>query len=324
MQYPPNPNSINFELTAPHNRTDDNRQFVVMDETEGQERIVVFASNLQLKIMVQSEFIHMDGTFKACPELFAQLYIMQGYYRGECFPVCFVLMTNRTSSSYSRVFKALKIHALTLNPLGLNPVSFITDFEPAIKTAIELEFPLSNHYGCYFHLCQALLRYVSQNGMLTNLRENYHFAENFRLKCIAALFPSDKVEQLVALIDEAHPCPVAFKDYFVQNWLPKSRMISCFDRITKRTNNPSEGYNSGLNNKIPAARKNFWAFVLLIKNEEKFCKVRLEQLDDCAQPRPQKTKFLRRDNALIAWKADFDESDLLYQARKTRRVIAEN
>ena len=131
------------------------------------------------------------------------------------------------------------------------------DFNPAIKTAIEVKLQLLKRYVFYFHSYQALFRYVSQNGMITNLRENYHFAENFRLKCIPALFPSDKVEQLVALIDEAHLCPDAFRDYFAQNWLPKSRMISCFDRITKRTNNHSEGYNSGLNNKIPAAKKNF-------------------------------------------------------------------
>ena len=55
---------------------------------------------------------------------------------------------------------------------------------------------------------------------------------------------------------------------------------------------------SGFNSKIPRGRKNFWAFILLIQQEEKYCRVRIELLDDA-----------------------FDEADLLYEARKARRII---
>ena len=324
MQYPPNPQTINFDLSEPHSLTEDGQQFLILDEMEDQERILIFSSNAQMRIMLQSECLHMDGTFKSCPDLFNQVYIIHGYHRGESLPVCYALMTNRTANSYAKMFRALKIRALTISPRGLNPASIITDYEPAIKAAIELEFPLTTHYGCYFHMCQALLRYVSQNGLLINLRENNDFAENFRLKCISALFPRNNIPLLINLIDEVHPAPEEFKRYFSNNWLPKVSMISCFERITRRTNNPSEGYNSGFNNKIPRGRKNFWAFLLVIQQEEKYCRIRIQKLDDGVEPRQQKPRFIRRDNALLAWKAAFDEADLLYEARKARRIIAEN
>ena len=108
------------------------------------------------------------------------------------------------------MFRALKIRAMTISPRGLNPASIITDYKPAIKTAIQLKFPLTTNYGCYFHMCQALLRYVSQNGLLINLRENNDFAENLRLKCISALFPSNKIPILINPNDEVHPCPEEF------------------------------------------------------------------------------------------------------------------
>ena len=92
-----------------------------------------------------------------------------------------------------------------------------------IKTAIELEFPLTNHYDCYFHMSQEVLRYVNQNGFLINARENTNFAENFRLRCISSLFPSNEIQILV------------------------SGFITL-----------SEGYNSGLNSKIPEDCKNFF------------------------------------------------------------------
>ena len=100
---------------------------------------------------------------------------------------------------------------------------------------------LNIHYGCYFYMCQASLRYVSQNGLLIKLRENKDFAENFCLRCISALFQRNKIPLLINLIDEVHPCQEEFKRYFNNNWLPKASMISCFERIMRRTNNPSEG-----------------------------------------------------------------------------------
>ena len=63
---------------------------------------------------------------------------------------------------------------------------------------------------------------------------------------------------------------------------------------------------------------------MVIQQEEKYCRIRIEKLDDAAEARQQKPRFVRRDNALLAWKAAFDEADLLYEARKARRIIAEN
>ena len=89
LQYPPNPQTINFDLSDPHSLTEDGQQFLILDEMEDQERILIFSSNAQKRIMLQSECLHTDG--KACPDLFNQLYIIHAYHRGES-PVCYALM----------------------------------------------------------------------------------------------------------------------------------------------------------------------------------------------------------------------------------------
>ena len=52
------------------------KRFLLIDCVEDDQRIVIFCSDLQLKLLVTSKRIGVDGTFKSCPEIFAQVYII--------------------------------------------------------------------------------------------------------------------------------------------------------------------------------------------------------------------------------------------------------
>ena len=61
-------------------------------------------------------------------------------------------------------------------------------------------------------------------------------------------------------------------------WVPKSSIISVYDRIEFRTNNASEGYNSGFNRNVGYATSNLWAFIIKLREEEAFSAIRKQKL----------------------------------------------
>ena len=50
----------------------------------------------------------------------------------------------------------------------------ITDFEIALITAIETEFPRSRIQGCYFHYSQSLWRKIQALGLSGPYRQDQH------------------------------------------------------------------------------------------------------------------------------------------------------
>ena len=308
------------------NTTLDGARYKFIDEySEENGRILGFCSEMQLKIMIESECLHMDGTFKSCPSLFGQLYIIHGYYRGECMPLCYILMTRRLSSSYSAVFRKLKLCALEIDPRGLNPMMIITDYEAAVMRAVRDEFPHTSHYGCFFHYVQALFRWIKDNHLLAQFNEDRNFRENFVLKTMIALIPSPVIHRVSNEIDIMYPAPESFVNYYQSNWVTKASMITCFPRITTRTNNVSEGYNSAFNSSIGGSKYNLWAFLLKLRTEEKYITIRKERLDYGEPRKAQKIAFIKRNENLVLWKENLlatdDEIDFIYQLRILRRFF---
>ena len=271
--------------------------------------------------MIQSDVLHIDRTFKTCPSLFNQLYIIHAKYRGEYMPVAYILTNKRNTDVYKRIFRALKIKAMEMNPTGLEPNIIITDFEAAVIEAIRVEFPNTIHYGCFFHYVQCLLRYVQTHDMVIDFYHSQTFRANFYLKCALALLPFNEIRLASERVDQEYPIPDLFKNYFNGFWLNKTMMISCFDRISERTNNPSEGYNASIGRSIKFSNKNFWAFVSKINAEETFYLLRAEKLDDGEPPRPRRKEFILKDERIQQWKDEFTPEDLIFQLRKIKRIL---
>ena len=88
-------------LPEQHQNTVTGEPFLIYDSGVGdQERMFVFASEIGLQLLRESEHWYADGTFKVCSEIFYQLYTIHGQRNGQIFPVVFCLLPNKTQSTY--------------------------------------------------------------------------------------------------------------------------------------------------------------------------------------------------------------------------------
>lgn len=122
---------------------------------------------------------------------------------------------------------------------------------------------------------------------LSEFTNNHHFKKNFYLKYTLCFLPHDKIEECNRMIDENHPAPAAFMEYFVNQWIPKSSMISLIGNIQNRTNNVMEGFNSYLARHY-RCHMNLWLFLAKFKREEALFFIDLALLNSGANLHRQK------------------------------------
>ena len=96
-------------------------------------RFLIFASNQGLDDLVLNKRWACDGTFKCCPSIFYQLYIVR--VREIYIPRLFALLPNKAQHTYNLVFEKL----LELHP-ALAPDSMMMDFEMDIRTQLKIYF----------------------------------------------------------------------------------------------------------------------------------------------------------------------------------------
>jgi hypothetical protein len=104
-------------------------RFLLCDDTNDQgQRILIFATDDNLRNLCASELILGDGTFYFCPGLFYQLYTLHGSVENTVFPFVFAFLPNKTEVTYQRFFTLLKDATLQRN-LVLTPETVLIDFE---------------------------------------------------------------------------------------------------------------------------------------------------------------------------------------------------
>ena len=86
--------------------------------------------------MVKSRQLGVDGTFKSCPELFMQLYIIMAWCKGECMPVAFALLVGKKEATYRRMISEL-INGCRKLKLDFKPPRIVIDFEQGAISAFE-------------------------------------------------------------------------------------------------------------------------------------------------------------------------------------------
>ena len=67
-------------------------RFILVDCYENDQRITIFSSDTQLKMLSSSTKIGADGTFNTCPKLYKQCYIIMTWFIGMVTPAAFVLL----------------------------------------------------------------------------------------------------------------------------------------------------------------------------------------------------------------------------------------
>ncbi|KAF0985432.1 hypothetical protein HZS_581, partial [Henneguya salminicola] len=76
-------------------------------ENDG-ERFILFATPRQINILSRSSNIYFDFTFKSVPEIFYQLFVIDGEYNNVTIPCVFALMERKTEIMYRRVWKKVR------------------------------------------------------------------------------------------------------------------------------------------------------------------------------------------------------------------------
>ena len=156
-----------IELDRLHITTLYKKRFLLFD-TLGENRIIAYASDYQLEILFKSIRWHADGTFKSAPELFAQLYLIHGWYMGEMHPCAFIFMPDRTKPTYKKMLRKLKESSAQI----LQPSSVFVDFEQGAIKAFREEFPVVEVKGCHFHFTQCIWRKIQELGLSVEYKEN--------------------------------------------------------------------------------------------------------------------------------------------------------
>jgi len=127
-------------------------RFLLCDDTNDQnQRILIFATDDNLRRLCDLLTVFGDGTFYSCPGLFYQLYSLHGSINSTSFPLVFALLPNKTEKTYYRFLNLLKTAITDLN-LHLTPDTVMLDFEVAVRNAVTRVLPQTTVKACFFSL----------------------------------------------------------------------------------------------------------------------------------------------------------------------------
>ena len=152
-------------------KTASGEDFLMVEDGQGEDRVIMFATDANIKLLCEAQTIYVDGTFQTCPSLFYQVFTIDAFKNGRQFPLVYALLPNKSRATYVRAFELVKQKAHSLY-VSHEPQIILSDFELAIKQAVELSFPTTDFRGCYYHFSQALMRKFQNIGLQVAYRED--------------------------------------------------------------------------------------------------------------------------------------------------------
>jgi len=241
-------------------------------------------------------------------------------------------MTNKTVQTYERVLNELK----RLIPLAA-PGSILVDFERAAINAFTSAYPTASVRGCYFHLCQSVLRKVNDVG----LKVQYEMDNEVRrfIRCFPALafVPPENVLEGFEILVETMPQGFDHLDELVtyfehtyvrgrrhrgrgDNYGPALFPVALWNQHTAgadgiaRTTNSVEGWHHGLQSLFQCHHPTIWTFLTGIKCDLHQQKARfLQGVTGVEQVSKRKYRVL--DERVKRAVASYGQSELLTYLR---------
>ena len=151
--FPPIPSERTFAIS---DQFDD---MVLHDSGPRDNRIILTGCTELVDGLARAEVWLADGTFKVAPSIFVQLYSVHFDFGSWINPAAlYCLLANQTEDTYGRLL-------VELQRLVPNPRTILVDFEQAAMNAFSAACPNANVTGCYFHLCQSVIRKVNDVGL---------------------------------------------------------------------------------------------------------------------------------------------------------------
>ena len=117
--------------------------------SENGHKASIFIYEPILEKLKNSQEIFFDGTFKTCPAMFYQHFVVFFKYMGHVFPGAYILMSNKSEEIYCAVFEYLR-------GLEISPHTIISDWEQASRNAASRIWQSAELKGCFFHYTSAV------------------------------------------------------------------------------------------------------------------------------------------------------------------------
>ena len=89
------------------------------------------------------------------PTFYYQLFTLFVTFADFAFPVCYALMSRKTTELYVKKFQ--KVQQLVTE---FTPMSAMADFEEASLAGFQHVYPDAGVAGCWFHCAQAVIKIV--------------------------------------------------------------------------------------------------------------------------------------------------------------------
>ena len=189
------------------------------DSGSGMDRILMLTTDENLDFLCQSVRLCGDGTFKAAPKLWTQLYTIHGQKNGFTVPCVFALLPDKRKETYTRLFRKLKSWLSEFSTTW-DFESYLSDFEKGAYLAAKDVFTGIREEGCFFHMAKRLDLHVKQLGLMPKYQIDMGFRT--RVKCLAALafIPvSDLVAVYEALSTTFLADEIPILHYFESTWI---------------------------------------------------------------------------------------------------------
>jgi hypothetical protein len=259
---------------------------VLYDSGPGEDRMILMGCPELLDGLSRADVWLADGTFKVVPSVFFQLYTMHFNFGSGINPVgLYCLLANKTGATYGRVLEELQ----RLIPYA-GPRKILVDFERAAMTTFSMSYPNATVTGCYFHLCQSVIRKVNEIGLKV-LYESDNDVRTY-VRCLPALAfvpPEDVLEAFELLVDTM-PNDVDHMDeitsFFEHTYIRGRRQrgrgeiygpaiftIELWNQHAAgadgiaRTTNSVEGWHYGLQSLFQCHHPTMWSFMAGLKRD---------------------------------------------------------
>ena len=254
-----NPGLVDYSISSSDESStvDDNDS----DSTKP-KRIIAYSTKHLLKLFNQRKSSG-DGTFKICPALWKQLYIVMIKFGNSWIPVCYALLPDKCKETYFAAFYMVRKQIQDMK-LSFNVQSMRSDFEIGEMKAAAAAWDIVVK-GCYYHFTQSGWRFVQNNGMASAYLSDSDQEFKLLVKCILSLphVPVQDIDETLEMINtrdwsfEESQEKQAFKekilcyikDYWVNGVIPP-QVWNCFHRKVDMTNNNNESHNNYLANAI--------------------------------------------------------------------------
>lgn len=297
-------------------------------DPDDEEKMVVFATDEDLRYLFRSKYWIMDGTFKSSPAILLQLYTIHVNIKEQWFPTIFVLFQKKTKASYKALFQLLKRKISSILKRILNPKYISLDYEQAAINAVEEEFPNSIIAGCFFHLGQSFWRRLQAEGLSAEyaLKENTEMRTQFRSLIAIAFVPVDDVEAAFDELQETVESDlITVFDYVEDNYIrgrkrgrraqgrspplfPKD-IWNCYERTLEglpRTTNSCEGWHNRLNLLMGKSHPSFFHVVEQLRKESVEVGQEIERLQAGHSPVKKRKKYADIDKQIERIVGDYE------------------